>query len=95
MRPMLLMFIQQGCPSCEMARPEFEKFKRRNPMQLALEMDADGPFPSHFKVKIHVTPTYVLKNDEMGVVHEGAMKAEQIEKWVRAAIGATEEGRVR
>ena len=92
---MVLFFVQQGCPSCESARPEFEKFKRRNPMQLALELDADGPYPKHFKVKIRVTPTYVLKNDEMGVVHEGAMRSEQIEKWVRAAIGATEDERAR
>jgi hypothetical protein len=86
---MLLFVYSKGCPACAHAKPEFEKFKARNPMQMALEIDADGPYPPQFGLpRIRATPLYVLKLGEIGVTHEGAMKAEQIEKWVKAAQAA-------
>jgi hypothetical protein len=87
-RPMLLMFTQGGCPACEAAIPEWEKFKGRNPMQLSLQFDADGPYAEHFGLKkIRATPIYVLRAGEQGVVHEGVLKAEALEKWVKNSIG--------
>lgn len=81
---MLLFFVQHGCHACAMAKPEFEKFKARNPLQLALEMDADGPYPAQLGIKrIRATPLYVFRIGEEGVVHEGMMKADQIEKWIK------------
>lgn len=88
---MLLLFVQRGCPACAHAKPEFEKFKGRNPLTLALELDADGPYPEHFGVgRIRATPFYVYRVEgaNEAVTHEGIMKAEQIEKWVKAAEAA-------
>lgn len=86
---MLLFFTSHGCPACAQAKPEFEKYKSRNPLQLALECDADGPYPAHFGMKrIRATPLYVLRVGEEGYTHEGMMKAEQIEKWVKAVHAA-------
>lgn len=85
---MVLLFTQAGCPACEAALPEWERFKTRNPLTLALSFDADGPYPEHFGLKkIKSTPLYVIKIGDEGVVHEGAMKAEAVEKWVKAAVG--------
>jgi hypothetical protein len=71
------------------ALPEFERFKSRNPLQMALSFDADGPYAEHFLGKpIRATPLYVLRGEDSGVTHEGVMKAEQLEKWVRDAQGA-------
>lgn len=86
----LLLFTEKGCPACAQAKPEFERFKSRNPLIMALECDADGPYPIHFGLKkIRATPLYVLKATEgEGVTHEGGMKAEALEKWVKAAMGA-------
>ena len=79
---MLLMFTQGGCPACEAAIPEWEKYKARNPLQLALELDADGPYPANFGLKpIKATPIYVLRSGEEGVVHEGVLKADALEKF--------------
>jgi len=86
-RPMLLMFTESGCPACEAAYPEWERYKSRNPMQLALEFDADGPYALHFGLKkIRATPIYVLRSGEQGVVHEGVMKADALEKWVKNSM---------
>jgi hypothetical protein len=58
---------------------------------MALEFDADGPYAGHFIGKrIQTTPLYALKVENELVLHEGSMKAEQVEKWVKAAIGALE-----
>ncbi|HUI23293.1 MAG TPA: thioredoxin family protein [Nitrososphaerales archaeon] len=93
MRPMLLFFSADGCPACEIAKPEFEKYLSRNPLQMALRLDADGPYARHFVGKtIKVTPLYLLVNDGRVVGHEGAMKAERIEKWIKAAKGVTDFG---
>ena len=87
---MVLLFTQEGCTACAAALPEFERFKARNPMQLALQLDADGPYAAHFfgAKPIKATPLYVLKRGEEGVTHIGTMKAEQLEKWLKAASGA-------
>lgn len=86
-RPTLLVFFAEGCPACEKARPEVEKFKSRNPMQMVLVLDADGPFAEHFGVApVKATPLYVLKLDDRGVKHDGFMKCEQIERWVKQAL---------
>lgn len=86
-RPMLLIFTQEGCPACEKALPEVEKFKSRNPMQMVLVLDADGPFADSFGVApVRVTPMYLLKLDDRGVKHDGFMKAEQVERWMKQAL---------
>jgi len=86
-RPMLLMFTEAGCPACEAAIPEWDRYKARNPMQLALEFDADGPYAEHFGLKrIKATPIYVLRAGEEGVVHEGVLKADALEKWVKSSM---------
>jgi len=93
MRPMLLLFTQSGCPACEAAIPEWERFKSRNPRVMAIHLDADGPYPAQLGLKrIKATPLYVLRDGETerGVTHEGVMKAEQLEKWATAATGALE-----
>ena len=95
MRPMLFLFTQQGCPACAIALPEFDRYRLRNPMQMAITLDADGPYAPQFVGKIRATPLYVLRanGEEKGVTHEGAMKAEALEKWVNAAVKAIGEAR--
>jgi len=96
MRPILLLFTQRGCSACAVAIPEFERYRTRNPMQMALVLDADGPYEKHFMGKaIRSTPLYVLRSngEEKGVTHEGAMKAEALEKWVSSAAKAIGEAR--
>ena len=84
MRPMLLLFTAKDCPACAAAIPEFERFKGRNPMQMALQLDADGPYVESMGMKqIRETPLYVLRLAEEGVTHVGLMKAEALEKWIR------------
>lgn len=90
MRPVLYLFTAEGCPVCAVASVEWERFKKRNPAFLALEFDADGPYPAHFGLKIRATPTYVLRLAEKGIPHSGAMRAEQIEKWIKAATRSLE-----
>lgn len=86
---LVLLFVQQGCPACAQAAPEFEKFKQRNPFQMALTLDADGPYAERFvKKQIRETPLYMLKLGDEGITHAGVMKAEQVEKWVNAALKA-------
>ena len=89
MRPMLLLFVSHGCPACASARPEWEKYKSKHPLDMLLELDADGPYAGHLvgPKPIRVTPLYVLKDGDEVTTHEGAMRAEQIEKWVRAIVG--------
>lgn len=59
-------------------------------MTLAIEMDADGPYPASLGIKVRVTPLYVYKinGTDEAVQHAGMMKAEQIEKWIKAAESA-------
>jgi len=82
--PTVLLFVADGCPACDAAKPEFERFKTKNPTILALMLDAFGPYPDHFGVKIKLTPTYVLKLGDQGIVHPGAMNATALEKWIKA-----------
>ena len=90
--PIVFLFTQGGCPVCEAAIPEWERFKTRNPMQLALHLDADGPYPAHLGLKkIAATPMYVVKAENLGVIHEGLLKAEALEKWIKAAGAELEE----
>lgn len=85
-RPMLLLFTQAGCPACEAAIPEWERYKVRNPMQLALAFDADGPYALHFGLKrIRAAPVYVLRSGEEGIIHEGVLKADALERWVKSS----------
>jgi hypothetical protein len=93
-RPMLFLFTQKGCPACAAALPEFDRYRLRNPMQMAITVDADGPY-AHFVGKIRSTPLYVLRwnQEEKGVTHEGTMKAEAIEKWVSGAVKSIGESR--
>lgn len=85
-RPMLLLFTQRGCSACAAARPEFERYKSRNPLQMALELDADGPWAAQlFGKRIRSTPLYVLRTHEASESHEGMMKLDQLEKWVKAS----------
>ncbi len=91
MRPMVLLFTQRGCPACAVAVPEFERYRTRNPLQMALTFDADGPYANHFVGKaIRAAPLYVLRSreEERSVTHEGLLKAEALEKWVNAALKA-------
>ena len=93
---MLLLFVQHGCPACAIAIPEFDRYRLRNPMQMALVLDADGPYEKHFVGKaIRSTPLYVLRanGEEKGVTHEGAMKAEALEKWVNTSVKMLGEAR--
>jgi hypothetical protein len=93
---MLLLFVQRGCPACAVAVPEFDRYRTRNPMQMALVLDADGPYEHQFVGKaIRSTPLYMLRanGEKRGVTHEGAMKAEQLEKWVSSAAKAIGEAR--
>jgi hypothetical protein len=92
---MLLLFTERGCPACATALPEFERYRSRNPMQMALVLDADGPYAAHFvKKAIRATPFYMLRSGDdgqgaaRGVMHAGVMRAEQLEKWVGAAMKA-------
>jgi thioredoxin-like negative regulator of GroEL len=81
---LLVLFTSAGCPACAAARPEFEKFKTRNPFMLAVECDADGPYRERFGLKrIQATPLYVFQIGDEGVTHTGMMKADQIEKWIK------------
>ena len=89
LRPMLLLFTQEGCPACNAALPDFEKFKARNPTAMALQFDADGPYAAHFVGKrIRATPLYLLRNGDTGVAHEGRMTCDLLERWIKAATGA-------
>jgi len=90
LRPVVYLFTADGCPACAHAEPEWERFKQRNPATLALEFDAEGPYPSHFGIRIVETPTYVLRVGERAVPHSGAMRAEQLERWIKAATRAVE-----
>lgn len=86
-RPILLVFTADGCPACEKALPEVERYKSRNPLQMVLVLDADGPYAERFKLApIRATPLYVLKLDDRGVKHDGFMKAEAIERWTKQAL---------
>ena len=86
MADMVLMFTQEGCPACKAAGPEFDRFLSRNPLVMGLKLDADGPYAPHFlgERKIRATPLYVIRHEGAREIHEGGMKAEQLEKWMRA-----------
>jgi hypothetical protein len=91
-RSTLLVFLAEGCPSCEKARPEIDKYKRRNPLQMVLVLDADGPFAAQFDLApIRETPLYVVKMADRGVKHVGWMKAEAMERWAKIATATMEE----
>jgi hypothetical protein len=93
---MLFLFTQHGCPACAIALPEFDRYRLRNPMQMAITVDADGPYgPQIVGKAIRATPLYVLRanGEEKGVTHEGAMKAEQLEKWVNTSVKMLGEAR--
>jgi hypothetical protein len=62
---------------------------------MAITLDADGPYAPQFVGKIRATPLYVLRanGEAKGVTHEGALKAEALEKWVNASVKMLGEAR--
>lgn len=82
----LYVFYANGCPACDAAKPEVEKFKTKHPLQMVLTLDADGPYAERFGIApIRVTPLYLLKVGDRGVKHEGTMNAAALDKWITRA----------
>jgi hypothetical protein len=84
----LVFAYMPGCEACEAAEPEVDKFSNANPGMMVLKVRADGPIAIKLLGKpVKVTPTYVLRRGGEGTVHEGALKAKDIERWISQALG--------
>lgn len=83
-REVLYFASARGCPACEAAAPELDRFMRKHPELIVLTIDAEGPFPERLGLTIKATPTYALAvgGQVVGAVH-GAMRVADIEKWLR------------
>ena len=82
---MILLFTTNGCAACEAAIPEFEAWRAAHPLDMALVLDANGPYPTKYKVKIKATPTYaVVDSGEILAKHDSAMTAKQLDRWLRS-----------
>lgn len=86
----LIFVYQAGCSACEAAMPELDKFAAENPRLMIVKIKADGPHVLSLTgiKRLQATPTYVFRRGYDGVTHIGALKAKEIEKWMRAVINA-------
>jgi hypothetical protein len=87
-REILYFLFEDGCEACAAARPELQKFISKHPTSIVLEIRASGPWPAAFGMKVKVTPTYVFRHGAEMTKTEGAMRATDIEKWIRKIGGA-------
>jgi len=88
-REVLYVFTAGNCPACAEALPELEKFVEKHPSLQVLRLDAGGPFPQRIGVKIKATPTYVFRRGEGMASIAGALKASELEKWLRQLDGGS------
>jgi hypothetical protein len=84
---MTLYFLyMDGCPACEAAKPELEKFARANPRIAVKKFDLLKTKWTYTAWNPEATPTYVL--EELGyprVQHVGALTKPRIEEFVASA----------
>lgn len=84
---MTLYFLyMEGCPACEAAKPELEKFRRANPRIAVKAHDLLKTKWTYTAWSPEATPTYVL--EEIGyprAQHVGALTHPRIEEFVASA----------
>lgn len=86
-REVLYIAKQDGCQACAVADAELAIFERAHPSVMVLRIDANGPIPARLGMSIKATPTWLFRRDNEGVMKVGAMKAKEIEKWLKS-LGA-------
>lgn len=91
MKPYLVFIYADGCPACEMAKPELAKFRQRHPHVLVQGIDlVKQPWPDGGWAP-QATPTYLVRfANRQPVGHEGMLDANQLVNFVR--IGAEKLG---
>jgi thiol-disulfide isomerase/thioredoxin len=80
----LYFFYADGCHACAKAKPEWQKFKDRNPRIMAVELDALGTTADNLGVEIRATPSYLLKRGSEGELKAGILTCKQLESWLKA-----------
>jgi len=86
-REVLYVFKAEGCEACAMALPEVDRYIAKHPAATVLVLDAAGPYPKLFGISIRATPLYVFRRGNEFAKREGAMKASDIEKWLKQLEG--------
>jgi hypothetical protein len=84
---MLVFAYQRGCAACEASEAELTVFEQAHPRVTVIRIDAFGPFPPVYGLKIRETPTWLFRRDGEGVVRSGFLKAKELERWVKS-LGA-------
>lgn len=87
-REVLYVFMSGTCEACAAADPEVTAFERKHPGVMTLRLSADGPLPERLGIKIVATPTYAFRRGDTAAVRAGALRAKDIESWLRK-LGAT------
>jgi hypothetical protein len=73
-----------GCAACEAAEPELSRFEQDHPFAMVVRLRADGLLVERLGFKIRATPTYVWHEvGEKAEVHEGLLKAKELDAWFR------------
>lgn len=85
-RQALYFVYQRGCAACEAAEPELLAFERKFPTLLVLRLDANGPFGDRFG-RVKATPTFVFQRGDQAIIRVGAVKAKELESWIKKAGG--------
>lgn len=84
----LYFFYMEGCPACDAAKPELEKF-RRSPAARGIEVYPVDLLKAKWTYKPwspEATPTYVLeKAGHPRVQYIGALTKPKIEEFIRTA----------
>lgn len=92
MKPVLCFIYADGCPACEMAKPELIKFRNANPHILVRYYDITKPpnaggWPDG-GWNPNATPTYLATfANRQPVGYVGWMKKEEIVTFLRIACG--------
>ena len=83
-REVLFFVHSRGCEACAVAQPELDRFMSKHPAMTVLALDAEGPLPAQLGLgKIRATPTYFLRRAEGVAKIEGALRAADLEKWLK------------
>jgi thiol-disulfide isomerase/thioredoxin len=82
-REVLYYFHQAGCEACAAAAPELARFESKHPSLTVIKLDANGPYPGSLGIKLKATPTYALRHGEGIYTIEGALKATDLDRWIK------------
>lgn len=89
MKPALLFIYAEGCPACEAAKPELEKFRRAYPQIFVRGYDLTKPpgaggWPHNGGWQPTATPTYLATfANRQPVGYVGTMTHGQLTKFMR------------